>query len=492
MLDARRPAHARKTPPSITEGTESKWDLIPDAWKQNVDESLMSVLTSNRSHTCNTDTLRDLSPVEFLNKIESAWENHNQFYRSIRTLARDLSMPLAPHNAEMLRQVLRDMEKVDLTTLAYSLAIKPHLEQWSSIRNIVVQPSKIFHIEYVADHAAMQQGLVSSDAIMHRYHGGSAALMRQRVQKSPLIAIDPSIMDVSKRMKHDAIYNSIDRHPYTKALAEISRIDNFDEYKHLYNLEGIEGFKIHDWLSSHGIAVDGYKTSTAAEKIVVQTEEYLPRLPQYRQTVADSCTAAATMMLLHQLKGAPASQARELEAYLATRSAYLPGGSFAKVALWLARHHPSLEVTILHETSDLFRNVEEVAGKQGLLALNEYREDLQNATTAGVTAVTAPRSAMLEHMSSTVRAGGAYLLATLSMSRDLHTYLISGYTARKYRVYDPLSGSVKFAAADKIHGWNNTPIGAWGIAVRPSAKEYELAAHWFRQEHASLQYGGVL
>ncbi|GIU68659.1 MAG: hypothetical protein KatS3mg001_509 [Candidatus Pacearchaeota archaeon] len=497
----------------------NRWNLIPPSWKADVDKSLLNVLSLNRKFIKNLENdvrkISFLSPEDFLSNLISSWYNHNTFFSSLIPFL--ISLPEDGHITQLqaisIQKILNDMGLVDRITLLHSLAIKPLLERNHEIGFI---PFNSFYIDYLLDHHDLVCCDASLEDIIQKYHGNSVELFEQRKNRGILSKIFSGISDdrerkelrkLKEKMFLSALYDYfIDRPNKVKALVKISTIDNFDEYRFLYNLDGIEGFYLKDYLIRNGLLED---TRSEIENLLnyfallnvrmerTPQEQGLnyKKLPFYVQSSRVSCASTCAMMVSNFFYSEDVSKEREDQFHSAVKSAYLEGCPFSKIALTLSRMYPQLKISLHHTDPNLFdiEKVRNLFGDLGILAVKEYKQTAEEAEKNGVTIDI--QEDIEEVIQKTLDYGGVYMAATNLGGGVLHSELIVGKNKTKFAVYNPLNGNIELIDCREFKKKMQTPIGVWGIsfiALPGESKEYKSSIEWFRKKDEELKDMGII
>lgn len=498
----------------------NKWHLVPPDWKADVDGSLLKVLSLNRGFIKNLDNeVRNMStqsPERFLEGLISSWNNHNTFFSSIHDFL--VSLPergnMAPKQLEHTQIILEDMGLVDRVTLLYSLTIKPLLE---TNKKVGFAPFNSFYNDYPLDHHRLICGEISLEEIIQKYHGGSIELFEQRKNKGLLLNIFSGGVNkrelkelrvLREKMFLKALYDFfIDRHDRVKSLVKICTIDNFDEYRFLYNLEGIEGFYLKDYLIRKGLLEEpkqgvgrllNYLDSLKIKmnKTSSGQEINFGVIPFYVQSTGVSCASTCAMMATHLFYKEPISKEREDKFHSLMKSDFLGGCPFSKVAEVLSKLYPSLNLSLYHTNPSLFN--EEVVGNlfggEGVLATREYLRYAKKAEKNGVGVKI--QKDLIETINRTINERGIYIAATYLGGGILHSELVMGRDGRKLQVYDPLRGFPTLVEISEFAKKMKTPIGEWGIALASNfpdeSLEYRSSIDEFRRKEEELKSDGLI
>lgn len=498
--------------------TANKWDLIPPKWKDNVDSSLLQVLGLNRdfigSVQQQVNQISLQNPGDFLNDLVSGWYNHNMFFTSLESFLRSL-----PKNGNLNRfqlneaqKILDDSRLVDTVTLFHSLAIKPILERNG---DAAFSPFSSFYIDYPLDHFDLVNGDVGIEEILEKYHGGSPQLFNQRKNKGILARIfsgnfpeeeGSDLRQIREKMFDRALYTGfLDRSENTRSLSQISTIDNSDEYRFLYNLKGIEGFFLKDYLvknnllqgSENGIEslLNYFTNLTITMDEEISSQDDSSQIPFYVQSNSESCAPACAMMVSYLLYNQPMSREKEMQMHGSMKSDFLAGCPFSKVAKVMSDLHPDIGMDLVHTNPRYFDDidVEEILQGMGLKALKEYRYHAKEARERGVK-VKITRDP-IDFAESVVDLGGLYMAATELAGGVLHSELVLSRTGDNLRVYNPLDGQVHNLSRTDFKRRTHTLLGEWGLAFYlnspTSSGEYQASVKWFEEKERSLGERGI-
>tara|TARA_Y100000310_G_C20697465_1_gene826715 strand:- start:2304 stop:3821 length:1518 start_codon:yes stop_codon:yes gene_type:complete len=491
----------------------NRWQLIPSEWKEDVDASLLNLLSSNREHVKNLEgqvkELSHLPPNLFLADLESSWYNHNAFFLAINPFLKSLPDNGTPSSRQLkaMQRILDDMILVDTITLLHSLTIKPILER-NSTRRIV--PFNSFYMDYPLDHYDLMDGAIGLEKIINKYHGGSQELLEQRKKKGVLSRVfsrrkerkeEERLRELKEKMFLEAFYDSyVDRSDQIKALTRISTIDNFDEYRFLYNLEGIEGYYLNDYLIKHNLLAEPqdegknllnyFALKKLMKKKGIEPSKSSQKIPFYTQSTEVSCASACAMMMAHLFYKEPISQRREMEIYSMSRSNVLDGCPFSKISHTLGNLYPQLDIRLVHTTPNLFdkEKVGSLFGESGRMAVDEYRVYAEMAKSERIRIEITKNPE--EIIKDTIKQRGVYMAATHLGGGILHSELVTGEEGDRLKIYNPLSGDCYLASMIDFGKRMATPIGMWGIAFlnrNPiEDPEYKSSVEWFKQKKDEL------
>jgi hypothetical protein len=278
----------------------SRWDIIPDSWKDDLDSKLLSIQAANRNYILrcheSSSQVAESGSQEFLRGLKGAWLNHNAFFRLQQQLLGNLMSvnSVSKNESEEIIQILKDTQLVDTVTIFYGLGTKLHLERRSKELGVTISPFRTFYLDYPYEHLTQ-----TDEFLIGKYHSGSKSLFFQRAKKPPLNLIkglNSKKMAEELREKRADLFNStlynlwLDRSAEIKALVEISTSDNSDEYVWMYNLEGIEGFCLKSWIySDSNFNIDQlteYTSLGLEERVTKKVGPWNGNLPRLTDTPA--------------------------------------------------------------------------------------------------------------------------------------------------------------------------------------------------------------
>jgi len=496
----------------------NRWYVIPPEWKKDVDTSLLKVLSSNRKYIKHLEgqvqKISSFSPQTFLEDLVSSWYNHNKFFSSLYPFLSSLPKngSITQSQGKIIQRILDDMKLVDTITLLYSLAIKPILQR-NYLAGNIVPPFDSFHIAYIVDHHDFIRNNISLEDIIQKYHGGSIELFKQRKSKGILLELfDGRISDEKieelKEAKEKTFLNAlydfyIDKPKKIKSLVEISTIDNFDEYRFLYNLEGIEGFYLKDFLVRNqilksfqgktGITFNYFDTLEISMDSLHKSSN-TKELPFYIQSTPVSCASTCAMMVSNLFFNEQISEILEKELYAQMKSSFLDGCPFSKVAYKMAVLYPDLNIELVHENPNFFNDskVVDLFQDKGTKTLEEYKSFARLANSKGVEIKIVKD--YIRYLQKILESGGVHMISTELNDNILHSELVLSNVNGYFEVYDPLRGSTYSIPEEEFIRKTHTSLGTWGISFYSDPyklEQYNSSIKFFREKKEELSSYGI-
>lgn len=494
----------------------AKQDIIPEEWKDNIDEIILQELVganryfaqSNKELSKLIERQADKTPEDFIAELKNRWDWHNRFYENLLEPALPLllekrSFDLSPLQVEALIEVYKSMAVVDRATLIVSGAIKKHLDKWipklsqelrlsdEENQSLKKLPEDSFWAKYHADHLryltvvkeSPEKAETLKRALLEKYHLGDERIFEGRMRKFSRYSESESKelrrraddLTMSESEKTQQFYLTLER-PRLKAVHETLVYDNVTEYQMITNLVGISGFilrrRIIEYLNEAKVIrkeggiydfsdeeiVDGLEKLLAYRKEVLHKE-----VPHYGQT-DDSCGAVCLMSALNYFNLSGLDKKTEDVTHHKVKSSYTSGDYFSKMALEAGKR--GLDTTLIHSEKDMFHNRENFFPPDLYQKLiKEYGVAVKEAEQNGVRVLNGTEVST-ERIREYLEDDSLVILAGYLGNNILHSILLSGYNPEGFVVMDPLKSKRRVVSQGYIERFSETPIGSWMIVIR--------------------------
>ena len=498
--------------------------IIPESWKNNIDEIMEKQLfNANRYFAEANPNISYLmqqelydTPMEFLNKLMSRWNWHNEFYEILLepvcdSILKEKDVELSPYEIEKLIDVYKASSLVDNATLIMSGVIKKYLEfncpnisvvssgnsNTDGYYLLITPPIETFFAQYQIDHlfyiyllkTDREKSHLFKKELLQKYHANDERIFLSRFEKkfSKYLSMTSSelqeeikayIIPEQYKVKH--FYFTLE-HPERQAIRDIIIYDNLNEKLIASNLIGISGFilrkKILEYLNDSDILKnDGYIYEFNDEIIIDGLErlklerekKMIKNVKPYRQH-GDTCAICCMMMAMEYYKVMNTSNYfEEKRLYKVYHSKYLPGTPFSALAYHLSKN--GIDTEIYHSDPNIFNNNQEVLDSYDFkLAMNEYKEYLDLASESG-TKITNGIDINTDLLKEKLMDGKIVILAG-EIPGGYHAILLNGYENDMFMVCDPLYKDQRTMSTNQISKFMDTSIGKWFIAIDNKVKE---------------------
>jgi hypothetical protein len=502
----------------VTKRHEQKTSIIPEDWKENIDNIWSEDLVSaNRYFSTINPEISELvelqsikDPEVYFDELTTRWDWHNHFFEdylepAISEILPNNSFELTPKDIDDLKSIYETMSIVDQATLVTSAGIKKHVDHWTKIfidkgqiseenvRLLITPPKETFQAEYTIEHlryilAEKQRSPDVSEIkkeIISKYHIDDEKIFLGRFKKFTHFTDLPeekiqeviSKLTIDNNLKISHFYLTIEK-PKLKAIAKTVEYDNVNEHRISNQLIGISGLilrkKILDYLNQTKILLNnGRIYSNSDENILGGLEnmkkyrqDYMEKIvTHYRQT-GDTCSAVCLMVALNHFDKIDVNKETEDSISKKSSAEHTSGSFFSKIALQSVEKE--LETILIHSEDEMFKNEGQFSPEIFDALLKKYKESAEKAEKLGLKI----ENGVIwnsERIKKLLEDG--YLVITAGkIGQILHAILITGYNKNKFIVHDPLKDKVSFMSVDQIEEFMDTKIGKWGIALRPRTK----------------------
>lgn len=494
----------------INSNYDIKRKIIPDEWKENIDDILEEQLfNANRYYAENMPNFREkvtevsnLDSAKFLELLKSRWNWHNKFYEEILEPAVEKYINMNTNEFSLkdiqeLKQIYKTMCKVDQATLIASAAIKKNLKQnignvTKGIRSeeekfmLLTPPTETFFATYYIDHMKYIMELKKNNIeeannikkeLLRKYHINDEKIFNGRMQKFYKY-LDMSEEQIKQEIKTSKISNEYKvkhfyftlEHPERKAFRDLLLFDNLDEKYIAKSLVGISGFvlrkKILQILKEEKIInndkyIYQYNDSqieTFLNQLYDKRKQYMCKdIKLYRQH-GPTCAIASSMMLMNYYGVMDkCNRLVERELYRKYKSKLIDGAHFSGIARYLQKK--GINVELLHSESQYFSNNKGyIPNMEYKYILNEYKSFIENSDVKTFCNVNINPDFIHKALEN-----GKIIMLAGNSGKELHSILVCGYNNNQFFVCDPLMKEKKLISCEELKKYMDTPIGKWCI-----------------------------
>ena len=484
----------------INSNYDIKRKIIPDEWKENIDEMLEEQLfNANRYYAENMPNFKEkvtevsnVDSATFLELLKSRWNWHNMFYEEILEPAVEKYINMNANEYSLkdiqeLKQIYKTMCKVDQATLITSAAIKKNLKQnignvAKGIRNeeekfmLLTPPTETLFAIYYIDHIKYIMELKKNNIeeannikkeLLGKYHINDEKIFNGRMQKfykcmdmsDEQLKQEIETSKIRKDYKVKHFYFTLE-HPERKAFRDLLLFDNLDEKYIAKSLVGISGFilrkKILQILKEEKIINDDkyiyqYNDSQMENflnQLYNKRKQYMCKdIKLYRQH-GPTCAIASSMMLMNYYGVMDnCNRLIERELYRKYKSKLIDGAHFSGIAHYLQKN--GIDVKLLHSESVYFSNNKEYIPDM------EFIENSNVETFCNVNINPDSIHKALEN--------GKVIMLAGNTGKELHSILVCGYNNNQFFICDPLMKEKKLITCEELEKYMDTPIGKWCI-----------------------------
>jgi len=494
-----------------------KRKLIPDEWKENIDEIIrVELVEANRYFakvnpfiSQKVEEISQLPPDLFIIELKQRWDWHHRFYEDLLEPILPFLTPkdhleLSPANVQLLIKSYEVSSLVDQATLITSAAIKKNIQNWLATRRqslsieersvLLTPPTETFWAQYTIDHIryilAKKKNIQNAQNLyiylLNKYHLGDESIFRGRFRQfkryenyseQELVSIiDRLTIERDYKIKH--FYTILER-PDLKAITELLIYDNYDEPWIVYNLVGISGFilrkKILEYLNNSDVLPNNGKIYSLSDQEVMQALELLENLRKknmirhitpYRQR-KDTCVSCSLMMILHYLDNSfKLNKRTEMSLHSRIRVGYIEG-EYLSAAAYVAKKL-GYETILIH-SENFFKEGGLIKGRLFDLLLNEYKKFLIPEIVVMNNVDINPQ--LIKHY---LEEDYLIIVAGQLGENVLHAIVAHGYDGDEYIIVtDPLSGKMSKVKYEHLFSFMNTSIGKWMLCIGRDRKTIE-------------------
>ncbi len=501
---------------------EIKKKIIPDEWKEDIDNILTKDLLGANRYFVQTNPNISKSveleaskhPRDFYKDLVERWGWHNEFYEkllepSIDFLLEAKHTELSPEQIKVIIQVYQTASMVDVSTLQISGAIKKNIDKWindpifsqlsEKERNLAITPpQENFWLKYHIDHLQYIKALNLGDKetakklkleLLNKYHINDEKIFlgRQkpfsRYDEKSIEKIDKEIesLSISPEQKIEHFYLTMER-PTLKSIRDILIYDNVEEYRLLTSLFGISGFilrkKILEYLSESKILpnngqiyeFDDLTIKSALEKLLEYRCDFFKKnINTYKQT-GDTCGAASLMMVLNYLSNFDLNKENEEILNNKSKSQYISGNHFSALANEANKFN--LETKLIHSEKNLFKNDRFFDKELFVKLTKEYNDYLNLAKSSGTqveTNVLINSKTIREYLDQNY-----LILLAGKLGQIFHSIVVCGHNENGIIINDPLRTKQEVYSNEYIENFMSTQIGRWALLIRKDSSSVKL------------------
>lgn len=514
-----------------------KRKIIPEDWKENIDEIIAKELVSANRYFAETN--KDLvqliakesthDPITYLRDLRERWEWHNDFYENLLEPSIDQLLPksaleLSASQVESIIQIYSVCTLVDQSTLVLSAGIKKciehNLERYSQATDeeksmMISPPNESYWITYRIEHLDYIASRLNNDSdwrekeerLLMTHHIGDRKIFSSRMRAFDL-DLNRSVNDIRKEIKQLGISEAYKtehslmsgRRPRVKAMSDLLEFDNIEEYKIMKNLIGISGFifrkKIIEYLKETK-SIEGdvgiYDLNDAEivgflSKLKEYRSEFVKKdVLQYEQT-GDTCGACCVMMAEKYFLDTPIlDKQNEDLIHEKSKSQLMEGDVFSLLADEAIKS--GLETKLVHSDKDYFSN------KQGYIdqhlfekLVEEYLAGIKAGVKEGLvsqTGVNIDSELLKKYLDE-----GCLVLLAVMHGNYLHSILLTGHDRSNFMINNPLKKEKAVMDEKTIERISKTPVGSWFMVVKNNNNVQRLIDKLPEFRDEALEYLG--
>lgn len=187
----------------------------------------------------------------------------------------------------------------------------------------------------------------------------------------------------------------------------------------------------------------------------------------YKQR-GDTCVIACMIMFLEYYKIIPKATSHHEKRYYETyKSNVMKGVPLSACAFHLSKS--GLDVEVIHEEKNYFKNEAHMTEDTYITALLEYKLFLEKAINFGAS-VKIGVKIDTELLKNKLKEGKNIILVGV-VENTLHAILLIGFENEEFKIIDPLIKKIDFRKATEIEKYSQTKYGKWLLTIEDNRKE---------------------
>lgn len=498
-----------------------KRKIIPEDWKENIDEIIAKELVSANRYFAETN--KDLvqliakesthDPITYLRDLRERWEWHSHFYEnllepSIGQLLPKSALELSASQVEDIIQIYSVCTLVDQSTLVLSAGIKKctehNLERYSQATTeeksmMISPPNESYWITYRIEHLDYIASKLNNDSdwrdkeerLLMTHHIGDRKIFNSRM-KTFDSDLNRNVNEIRKEIKQLKISEAYKmehslmskRRPRVKAMSDLVEFDNIEEYKIMKNLIGISGFifrkKIIEYLKETKLIegevgiydLNDAETLKLLSKLKEYRSEFVKKDVLHYEQTGDTCGACCLMMAEKYFLDTPTlGKQNEDLIHNKSKSQLMEGDVFSLLADEAIKS--GLETKLVHSNKEYFSN------EQGYIDQSLF-ERLVEEYLAGIK--TGEKKGLISEIGVNINSDllkkyldeGCLILLAVMHSNYLHSILLTGHDRNNFMVNNPLKREKTIVDEKTVEKVSKTPVGSWLMAIKNNSNVKKL------------------